>query len=79
MTRTDTAAAATLIYRYFNGPALVEERRLGYSLALLTRDEVVAEFVEAGLRIDAVYGDYSSQPWRDDSTNLIVVGRTDDR
>ena len=67
---------STLIYRFFDGPALVGERRLGYSLALLTRDEVVAEFVEAGLQIDAVYGGYSRQPWRDDSPNLIVVGRT---
>jgi len=47
-------------------------------LALLTRDEVVAEFVDASLRIDAVYGDYSRQPWRDDSPNLIVVGLTKD-
>lgn len=70
---------STLIYRYYDGPLLVNERRLGYSLALLTRDEVVAEFVEAGLQINAVYGDYSRQPWRDDSPNLIVVGRTDDR
>ena len=70
---------STLIYRYYDGPLLVNERRLGYSLALLTRDEVVAEFVDAGLRIDAVYGDYSRQPWRDDSPNLIVVGRTTDR
>lgn len=70
---------STLIYRYYDGPLLVDERRLGYSLALLTRDEIVAEFVEAGLRIDAVYGDYSRQPWRDDSPSLIVVGRTEDR
>lgn len=70
---------STLIYRYYDGPLLVDERRLGYSLALVTRDEVVAEFVEAGLQIDAVYGDYTHQPWRDDSPNLIVVGRTVDR
>lgn len=67
---------STLIYRYYDGPLLVDERRLGYSLALVTRDEVVAEFVEAGLEIDAVYGDYTRQPWRDDSPNLIVIGRT---
>ena len=67
---------STLIYRCYDGPLLVDERRLGYSLALLTRDEVVGEFVEAGLQIDAVYGNYSRQPWRDDSPNLIVVGRT---
>ena len=75
----DSAAhrgCSTLIYRFYDGPALVDERRLGYSLALLTRDEVVAEFVEAGLQIDAVYGDYARQPWRKDSPNLIVVGRT---
>ena len=67
---------STLIYRYYDGPLLVDERRLGYSLALLTRDDVVAEFVEAGLQIDSVCGDYSRQPWRVDSPNLIVVGRT---
>ena len=67
---------STLLYRYYDGPTLVEERRLGYSLALLTRDDVVAEFVAAGLQIDAVHGDYDGQPWRDDSPNLIVVGRT---
>ncbi len=67
---------STLIYRYYEGPLLVNERRLGYSLALVSRDEVVAEFVEAGLQIDAVYGSYGRQPWRDDSPNLIVVGRT---
>ncbi len=67
---------STLIYRYYDGPLLVDERRLGYSLALLTRDDVVAEFVEAGLQIDAVHGDYARQPWRDDSPNLIVIGRT---
>ncbi len=70
---------STLIYRYYDGPLLVDERRLGYSLALVTRDDVVAEFVEAGLQIDAVYGDYTRQPWRDDSRNLIVVGRTVNR
>lgn len=67
---------STLIYRYYDGPLLVNERRLGYSLALVTRDDVVAEFVEAGLQIDAVHGDYTRQPWRDDSPNLIVIGRT---
>ena len=67
---------STLIYRYYDGPLLVDERRLGYSLALLTRDDVVAEFVEAGLQIDAVHGDYTRQPWRADSPNLIVIGRT---
>ena len=40
---------------------------------------MVAEFVEAGLQIDAVYGDYKRQPWRDDSRNLIVIGRTVNR
>lgn len=67
---------STLIYRYYDGPLLVDERRLGYSLALVTRNEVVAEFVKAGLQIQAAYGDYSRQPWRDDSPNLLVVGRT---
>ena len=70
---------STLIYRFYDGPTLVREQRLGYSLALLTRDDVVAEFVDAGLQIDAVHGDYEGQPWRDDSPNLIVVGRTVDR
>ena len=73
---TGQRGCSTLIYRYYDGPTLVDERRLGYSLALLTRDEVVAEFVEAGLQIDAVYGDYTRQPWRGDSPNLIVIGRT---
>lgn len=76
---TGHRGCSTLIYRYYDGPLLVNERKLGYSLALLTRDEVVAEFVEAGLQIDAVYGGYSRQPWRDDSPNLIVVGRANDR
>ena len=67
---------STLIYRYYDGPLLVDERRLGYSLALLTRDDMVAEFVEAGLQIDSVCGDYMRQPWRVDSPNLIVTGRT---
>lgn len=75
---TGHRGCSTLIYRYYDGPLLVNERRLGYSLALLTRDEVMAEFVDASLRIDAVYGDYSRQPWRDDSPNLIVVGLTKD-
>jgi hypothetical protein len=73
---TTHRGCSTLIYRYYDGPLLVDERRLGYSLALVTRDEVVEEFVEAGLQIDAIYGSYSQQPWRDDSSNLIVIGRT---
>ena len=70
---------STLIYRYFDGPTLVEEIQMGYSLALLTRDEVVAEFVEAELQIDAIHGDYAGQPWNDNSPNLIVLGRTPTR
>ncbi len=66
---------STLVYRFYDGPTLVDERRLGYSLALLTRDEVAAEFRAAGLEIEAVYGTYDRSSWSRTSPNLIVVGR----
>ena len=71
---------STLIYRVHDGGGrIVNERQLGYSLALLTRDNLVSEFIEANLDIETVHGTYTRDPWRTDSPNLIVVGRTEKR
>lgn len=70
---------STLIYRFHDGGGIVNERQLGYSLALLTRDDLVSEFLDANLDIETVYGTYTRDPWRTDSPNLIVVGRTEKR
>jgi SAM-dependent methyltransferase len=67
---------STLVYRFYENQMMVYERRLGYSLALVSRDDVVSEFTDAGLEIDGVYGSYDRAPWEPSSPNLIVVGRT---
>lgn len=67
---------STLVYRFYENQVMVCERRLGYSLALVSRDDVVSEFSDAGLEIDGVYGSYDRVPWQPSSPNLIVVGRT---
>ena len=66
---------STLVYRFYENQVMVGERRLGYSLALVSRDDVVSEFTDAGLDIDGIYGSYERDPWKPDSPILIVVGR----
>lgn len=66
---------STLIYRFHDGGKIVNERQLGYSLALLSRDDLVLEFLKASLETETVHGTYTRDPWRADSPNLIVVGR----
>ena len=66
---------STLVYRFYAADESVEERRLGYSLALLSRDDVVREFEQAGLHVDGVYGTYARDAWRPDAPNLLVVAR----
>ncbi len=65
-----------LIYRLYAGTGqLAEELQLGYSLALLSCDQVVDEVRRAGFVDLATYGDHRRGPWSPDSPNLIVCGR----
>ena len=66
---------STLVYRFYENQVMVCERRLGYSLALVSRDDVVSEFTDAGLEINGIYGSYEREPWTPGSPILIVVGR----
>jgi len=52
-----------------------EELRLGYSLALMSRDQLVDEVRAAGFADLATYGDYRRGSWSPDSPNLIVCAR----
>lgn len=52
-----------------------EELRLGYSLALMSRDRLVDEVRAAGFADLAIYGDYRRGSWSPDSPNLIVCAR----
>lgn len=65
-----------LIYRlHGDGGEPSEELRLGYSLALMSHDQLVDEIRAAGFAELAVYGDYRRGPWSPDSPNLIVCAR----
>ena len=73
--RTDRGQSL-LIYRLYAGAGqLAEELRLGYSLALLSRDQLVSEVRSAGFVDLATYGDFQHGPWSPDSPNLIVCAR----
>lgn len=52
-----------------------EELRLGYSLALMSHDQLVDEVRAAGFADLATYGDYRRGSWSPDSPNLIVRAR----
>ena len=52
-----------------------EELRLGYSLALMSRDQLVGEVRAAGFADLATYGDYRRGSWSPDSPNLIVCAQ----
>lgn len=65
-----------LIYRLHAGAGdPPEELRLGYSLALMSRDQLVREVRAAGFVDLATYGDYRRGSWSPDSPNLIVCAR----
>ena len=65
-----------LIYRlYSDDRQLAEELRLGYSLALLSRDQLVDEVRAAGFVELATYGDHRRGSWSPESPNLIVCAR----
>ena len=64
---------STLIYRLYDANGAFEERRFGYSLALVGRDQFVREIESAGFAVTDVYGDYMRSTWTQDSPNLIVV------
>ncbi len=66
---------STLIYRLYADDGSIEERRLGYSLALLGRDDLVADFAAQRLAVEGVFGTYRRDKWSSKSPNLIVVGR----
>ena len=65
-----------LIYRlHGDADEPPEELRLGYSLALMSRDQLVDEVCAAGFADLATYGDYRRGSWTPDSPNLIVCAR----
>ncbi len=66
---------STLIYRLYADDGSVEERRLGYSLALIGRDDLVADFTAQGLTVEGIFGTYRRDEWSSGSPNLIVIGR----
>ena len=66
---------STLVYRFYKNQVMVCERRLGYSLALVSREDIVSEFADAGLDVHGIYGSYEREPWTPSSQLLIVVGR----
>ena len=73
--RTDRGQSL-LIYRLradSGGP--LEELRLGYSLALLSRDQLVDEVRAAGFVDLEIFGDHRRGAWSPDSPNLIVRAR----
>ena len=65
-----------LIYRlHADAGEPPEELRLGYSLALMSRDQLIGEVRDAGFVDLATYGDYRRGSWSPDSPNLIVCAR----
>ena len=52
-----------------------EELRLGYSLALMSRDQLVGEVRCAGFVDLEIFGDHRHGAWSPDSSNLIVRAR----
>jgi len=65
-----------LIYRlHADAGEPPEELRLGYSLALMSRDQLMGEVRDAGFVDLATYGDYRRGSWSPDSPNLIVFAR----
>jgi SAM-dependent methyltransferase len=67
---------STLIYRMHDRDGTVEESRMGYSLALVGRDEIVHGFETEGFEVTSVYGTHRHDAWGPESPNLLVVGRT---
>lgn len=70
---TTDRGQSLLIYR-LHGDAgePPEELRLGYSLALMSRDQLEGEVRAAGFVDLATFGDYRRGSWSPDSPNLIV-------
>lgn len=66
---------STLVYRFYADDGRVEECRLGYSLALLGPDDLVADFTAQGLTVEGIFGSYRRDEWSRGSPNLIVIGR----
>lgn len=65
-----------LIYRLYDmNSQIAEEFRLGYSLALLSHDDIVDEVRTAGFADITTYGNHDGTPWTPDSPNLLVCGR----
>ena len=65
-----------LIYRLqANAGEPPEELRLGYSLALMSRDQLVDEVRAAGFADLETYGDYRRGSWSPESPNLILCAR----
>ncbi len=69
-----------LIYRLYDADGQVAEQlQLGYSLALLSRDDVVREVGAAGFADITTYGDHDKAPWTPGSPHLLVCARRPDR
>ncbi len=69
-----------LIYRLYDaGGQVAEKLQLGYSLALLSRDDVVREVRAAGFVDITTYGNHQREPWTPNSPNLLVCARRPDR
>mgnify|MGYP001298919117 CR=1 FL=1 len=65
-----------LIYRLYDTEGnLAEDLQLGYSLALMTHDQIAHEIREAGFVDLQTYGDYHRSPWTSESPRLVVCAR----
>ena len=73
---TTDRGQSLLIYRlHADAGEPPEELRLGYSLALMSRDQLEGDVRAAGFVDLATYGDYRHGSWSPDSPNLIVRAR----
>ena len=77
--RVNSRGQSTLIYRLHADDGSVEEFRLGYSLALLEPDDLIADFKAQGITVEALFGTYRRDNWVRGSPNLIVIGRKPSR
>ena len=76
--RTDRAMQVVSVHSYYDETAADGSvRRLvaPYRLRYLTRFEVELLWRQAGLQIEAIYGDYELGPFQEDSQRLLVVAR----
>ena len=77
---TSDRGQSRLIYRLYDADSHVAEQlQLGYSLALMSRDDVVREVDAAGFADITTYGDHHKAPWTPASPNLLVCARRPDR